>query len=213
VPDDVALVEELVDLIAADGAATLAIVVDESIYGRELASAVARRARQAGVEPVETVEDLDEEESARGMARDLADERPSAIVYAGTPGEAFAPLLDALAAELPGARVWGAAGLAAADAPDAGPGFSYLSPLLPPEEYSHRGRKLLRRIGGEREALYGYAAVRTVLDAIEASGGDRIAVLRAALAEGGPASPNRSRARFALYGAGAGGMEYERVVP
>jgi branched-chain amino acid transport system substrate-binding protein len=210
VPDDVALAEELVDLIAAEGARTLAIVVDKSIYGRELASATAVRARRAGVEPVETVEDRDDPEDADDLARDLADERPGAVVYAGTPGEAFGPLLEALGAELPDAPVWGASGLEAAG----GDGrFAFLSALLPPQVYAQEGRALLARLDAPPAALYGYESMRAVLDAVERGGASRAAVARAALSDEGAESPNPGGARFALYHAGGGERTFERAIP
>ena len=211
VPDDVALAQELVEQIAADGAATLAIVADESIYGRELATATARYARRAGVEPIETVEDRDEPEAAAGMARDLAEVRPGAIVYAGTAGEGFEALVGALARELPGTPVWGADGLRATRA--AGP-YAYLSPLLPPELYSQDGRAQLARLGTEPASLYGYESVRAVLAAIERAGANRAAVMRATLEQDGARSPNEGTARFALYQAAPDGPpRFERAVP
>jgi ABC-type branched-subunit amino acid transport system substrate-binding protein len=65
------------------------------------------------------------------------------------------------------------------------PDVALLSPLLPPRTYGPRARRVLKATApNDVEVLYGYEAMRVVLDAIAAAGPgarDRAAVARQAL--------------------------------
>jgi branched-chain amino acid transport system substrate-binding protein len=225
VPNDLRLADALIEQLVLDGARSVSVIYDESIYGRELAGQVNRRARQRGLATSGLVEDRDEAEDVDSRAQDIADERPDAVVYGGTPGVTFAALLDALRRELPGVPVWGGAGLAAAGArARAGAGVgartAWLQPVRPPSRYPAPARRLLRRLGARPEGLYGYEAVRIVLDAIAEAGADRRAVARSALAPRERESPlgryrvlrggDISERRLALYE--LDGFSFERLV-
>ena len=80
--------------------------------------------------------------------------------------------------------------LLAQPTPPGMPPTAVVKPALAASAYGPRARRVLARISRQRgapstpEALYGYEAVRVVLDAIAATGGgaDRTAVAQAALA-------------------------------
>ena len=113
--------------------------------------------------------------------RELALSRPDAVLVAGEPGPVARVLLAQLALRLPDATVVASPGLAAAAGE--GSGATAVTALLPAEAQPPRGLRVLRRLGkaGRPEALYGYDAMRTVVEAVAEGGGDRRAVVRAAL--------------------------------
>ncbi|HEX8646097.1 MAG TPA: ABC transporter substrate-binding protein [Thermoleophilaceae bacterium] len=173
----------LVDWARSRGARKIAIVRDEGPLGQEMTTwllEAARRARiQAEAERVRPGED-----DYADLARDVAEERPGAVVLAMAAGEDPGRLVPALRAALPSAPILSTSGVAAN--PPAG--VDYLDSHLPREEYPRGARRVL---DGAREAtgaasLYGYESMRLVLDAIARArprGTDgRAAVVRAALA-------------------------------
>ena len=102
---------------------------------------------------------------------------------------------------------------------------------IPPEgELPPEGRRLLARLRetdgaavARPEALYGYEAMRLVLDAIRVAGADRGRVIEQALRirerPGSPLGPYRVRAtgevesaRFALHGLREGRFAFERML-
>jgi ABC-type branched-subunit amino acid transport system substrate-binding protein len=132
------------------------------------------------------VEASDDPSGYPALARRLAATHPDAIVYTGLGDANAGPLLASLARALPKARLFGSSALVAATTPPAGlPRVDVLSPLLPPRTFGPRARRVLRATGTtEVEALYGYEAMRVVLDAIAAAGADandRATVAREAL--------------------------------
>jgi branched-chain amino acid transport system substrate-binding protein len=187
VPNDLELTRELLATITGDGIQQIGLVHDTGIYGRELTTMLSRLGRLRGLQLVETIEDIDEPDAAAEIALDIAEEQAGGVVYAGTAGVAVAPLLATLRRELPDARVYGAAGLAAAGPPPSAPeDVRLIQPVGPPSAYPMRAQALLRDMAGQQrpmrpEAIYGYEAVRLVLDAIERAGPDRLGVARAAL--------------------------------
>jgi ABC-type branched-subunit amino acid transport system substrate-binding protein len=170
----------------------LAVVQDDQVFSRALAQQSVIMAERAGM----VVTDLDEpREDPAGFdefATKVAQGRPDGVLYTGIGHAGAGQLLTAIARRLPGARLFGSSALATADPPPAGlPDVQLLSPLLPPSEYGPRARRVLKRlklprVGSARvEALYGYEAMRVVLDAMAAAGadaGDRAVVAREALA-------------------------------
>jgi branched-chain amino acid transport system substrate-binding protein len=184
---------EEADMLAARlavlGARRVALVAEDGVYAVELASQVAARSEGAGSSVVATETLTAEEGSARAGVDALAEARPDAIVYAGTGDRPAAELLAELARRLPATPVLAAGGtldrqpVPFGAAPERVEAFS---PLRPPAGYGRRGRRVLaelRRRGGAAaarpEALYGFEAARLVLDAIEAGGARRAAVVRA----------------------------------
>jgi branched-chain amino acid transport system substrate-binding protein len=192
VPNDLLQTETLLARARAAGAARMAIVYDGQIYGRELAGELAARGRRDLPEPVSAEEFDGNIEDIPDLVRKLADSDPDTVVYAGIAGKATGPLLAEIDRQLPGVLVYGTGGLLARD-PDrpipAAPAFmEALGPFPPESEMPVRGKRLLRsleRRGGVPDplpqALYGYEAMRVVLDALVVGGADRGAVVDAAL--------------------------------
>lgn len=187
VPDDLELAEAMVGASRQLGSARPAIVHTEGISERELAGVLANRLRAGGAEPV-AVEALPEEDAAADVARDLAAAEPDAILLAGVRGLATGALLTALSDRMPSVGVIASSGMTGGEGRSPGPSPTYTyTPIPPPAARSAKAKRLLRelsRSGGEEvgpEALYGYEAMRLVLDAIDRGGVDRLAVARAAL--------------------------------
>jgi branched-chain amino acid transport system substrate-binding protein len=183
---------EEADLMAARlavlGARRVAVVAEEGVYAVELASQVASRVERAGRAVVATESLHAQEGSARAVVDALAEVRPDAIVYAGTGDRPGAELLAELARRLPGAPLLAAgatldrAPVPFAAAPQRVEAFS---PLRRPAAYGRWGRRVLRELrrregpaAARPQALYGFEAARLVLDAVEAAGDRRAAVLR-----------------------------------
>src|SRR5436190_3630269 len=187
VPTDAAQAGTLVAWARDRGAGRIAIVQDEEVFGRVLAQQVATAAERARLPVTDLVEPHDDPATYADFARKLAQKNPDAIVYTGLGDANSGPLLTALTRALPRARLFGSSALATSSPlPASLPDVVLLSPLLPPSAYGPRARHALRATGTrEAAALYGYEAMRVVLDALSAAGpdsGDREAVARAALA-------------------------------
>jgi branched-chain amino acid transport system substrate-binding protein len=202
-PTDAAQAEALVAWAKERGARRLGVVQDEEVFGRVLAQQVVVAADRAGLPVTDLAEPHDDPATFDEFALKLAATRPDTLLYTGLGDSQAGLLLGALDRALPAARRFGSSALAAATpVPQALPEVDLLSPLLPPSAYGPRARVLLRRISPRANgvagaaALYGYEAMRVVLDAIAASGavaGDRAAVARAALA------PRRRRSAIGTY--------------
>jgi branched-chain amino acid transport system substrate-binding protein len=194
VPTDNAQAATLVGWIASRGAHRLAIVQDDRLLGRELATQARIAAGKSGL-TVARSEEASRDSDAEGyqaLAERLEAAHPDAVLYTGA-GDAHAgPLLGAIAHALPGAPLYTGSSVATAEpAPQGLPVVSTLKPALAPSAYGPRARRILARLRRQRgapvgaEALYGYASMRLVLGAVAAAGthsGDRVAVARAALA-------------------------------
>ncbi|MEA2432269.1 MAG: branched-chain amino acid transport system substrate-binding protein [Thermoleophilaceae bacterium] len=231
VPTDATQATALVEWARERGVRRLAVVQDEEVFGRVLAQQVVVAADRAKLPVTDLAEPHDDPTTFDEFSKKLATTRPDAVLYTGV-GDAHAGLLLAsVERAIPHARVFGSSALATAVPTPAGlPAVELLSPLLPGSAYGPRAGRVLRAApkGGASggEALYGYEAMRVVLDAIAAAGtraGDRAAVARAALAPrtrnsvvgayrvlpGGDVSP----ARFGAYEYSATATRYlgERV--
>jgi branched-chain amino acid transport system substrate-binding protein len=186
VPIDFAQATALVAWARERGARRIAVVQDEEVFGRILAQQVATAAERAKLPVTDLAEPHDDPATYADFARKLASKRPDAIVYAGIGDANAGPLLASLARALPQAQLFGSSALLAASPAPAGlPRVDLLSPLLPARTYGARARRVLSSTATtEVEALYGYEAMRVVLDAIAAAGSDandRAAVVREAL--------------------------------
>jgi branched-chain amino acid transport system substrate-binding protein len=228
VPRDALQAGELIDWAREQGGQRVAIVQDDQVFGRTLAQQVAVAADRAALPVTDLAEPHDDPASFDDFARKLAVKRPDVVIYTGLGDAASGPLLAAIRRALPGARLLGSSALAdAAPAPPGLPDVDLLSPLLPLSEYGPRARSVLRRVsprppsGTGAEALYGYEAMRVVIDSIAAVGadaGDRAAVAHAALTPRarvsviGPyrvlATGDVSRTRFGAYRRSAAGLRY-----
>lgn len=197
VPVDRLQAEALVDWALEGNTANAAIVHDSTPFGRDMASqlAVAATDRSLAVTSVSEVLDAREPESYAGVVKDVSEQRPSVLLYAGQRGVTAGPLLAAVHRALPDTRFFGDSGVATEGSMlRHGGGFGQLFTIKaarPERSYGAEGRQVLARLAAKRgrpvpvEALYGYESMRLVLDAVTeagARGGDRAAVVGEALA-------------------------------
>jgi branched-chain amino acid transport system substrate-binding protein len=233
VPIDSLQAEELVRWAGEQGVQRLVVVEDDQVFSRALAQQAVIMAERAGMTVTGLVEPRDDPAGFDDFALKIAQDRPDGVLYTGLGDATAGPLLTAIKRRLPGARLFGSSALASASPPLQDlPEVQLLSPLLPPSAYGPRARRVLTRLKAPRvgvprtEALYGYASMRVVLDAIADAGGDsgdRAAVARAALTPrkrrsvigdyAVRASGEVSTARFGAYRQSASGLRYlgERV--
>jgi branched-chain amino acid transport system substrate-binding protein len=223
----------VLEQVRAAGARRLAVVFDEEIYGRELAGEVVAGARRDGPEPVTSEEYRGRVEDIPDIAASLAKGRPDAVVYAGVAGPGTGRLLAAIDMRLPGVPVFTTSGVLARDhaaaIPAAPATVRAVTPIRPLRELAPEGRRLLARIRAAEgpaqarpEAIYGYEALRLVLDAIARGGADRRRVVRSALTTrqrrsplgeyGIRASGDVDTHEFALWSLRDGRFEFERML-
>jgi branched-chain amino acid transport system substrate-binding protein len=207
VPSDALQAAALVQWAREDGAKRLAVIQDSRVFGRALAQQVANSAERDGLTVIGPLEPRDDPKTLDDFARKLAQQQPQqppdAVVYTGLGDSNAGLLLAAVGRALPDARMYGSSALAtAAPAPAGLPPVAVLSPYLAPSSYGPQARRLLARLPANAPppagaaGLYGYEAMRVVLDALRAAGGqagDRIAVARAALV------PRRRRSAIGDY--------------
>jgi branched-chain amino acid transport system substrate-binding protein len=232
VPADALQADALLRWARDDGVDRLAIVRDDRLFGRELAAeaGVAAGRRDVTVTGVE--------EARRGaadyadLARDTAERHPDAVLYTGLGDPDGDRVLAALRAALPGARLYGTAALAAAPGGARAPASYVARAQGPVATYGVPARRMLRRLARERgtpvgsDAVYGYAAMRLVLDAIDLAGRSpdvQMATIRAALRPrtvrsllGDQALDARgelSPARFGLYRRASGRLQFLGMRP
>jgi branched-chain amino acid transport system substrate-binding protein len=233
VPNDLLQAEVLLEQIRARGARRLALVFDEEIYGRELAGELVARARRDGPEPVASEEYSQRVEDIPDIARSLAEAGPDAVAYAGVAGPGTGRLLAAIDLRMPGTPVFATSGMLARDPerpfPVAPATVEAYTPIRPATEIRPAARRILRRLRESEgdavaipEAVYGYQAMRLVLDAIARAGPDRQRVIRRALEVRERRSPlghygvratgDVDGQRFALWTLRDGRFRFERMV-
>lgn len=233
VPADELQAEALLARVRATGARRIAVLGDGEVHSRELGGILLALARRDGPEPVESEEYRGRVEEIPDLVRDLAEERPDALVYAGIAGPGTGRLLAQVDRALPGVPVYATSGVLARDPavpiPAAPANVTALGPIPPPSELPTEGRRLLARLretkgvaAARPEALYGYEAMRLVLDAIRVAGADRARVVREALRireRRSPLGTYRVRAtgevetaRFALHALRDGRFEFVRMI-
>ncbi len=200
-PIDLIQAGALVEWARDSNARSLAAVSDQSLFGRELAAEATLVARCMGLDVTEPAE-LESGLGARDVTQRLAASSPDAVVFAGEAESGAASLFAAIDRKLPDAQVLAAGGVA--NLASGGRGFSAAPKLgafrgatftvkvaLPPDRYPRRGRRVLGRLptegrgsGAGSEALYGYEAMRLVLDAVRDAGpeGGRTEVIGRAVA-------------------------------
>jgi branched-chain amino acid transport system substrate-binding protein len=233
VPNDDLLAETLLELARTDGARRLGVLFDGEIYGRELAGELAALGRRDGPDPVAIEEYRGRVEEIPDVVRNLADADPNVVAYAGIANPDTARLLAGIRERLPGVPVYASAGLLARDPrrpiPAAPDEVQVVAAVAPAREMPASGRRLLARLRrhtgrdvARPEALYGYEAMRVVLDAIRAGGPDRERVRRAALRTRVRRSPmgdfllratgDVDNQRFGVWSLTAGRFEFDRMV-
>src|SRR3954454_21068932 len=179
VPRDALQATELVDWAREQGGQRIAIVQDDEVFGRTLAQQVAVAAERLHLPVTDLAEPHDDPASFDEFARKLAAKRPDVVIYTGLGDATSGALLQAIRRAPPAARLFGSSALAhSAPTPPGLPELELLSPLLPAREYGPRARRVLARIpqtagaAGGAQALYGYEAMRLVIDSIAAVGTD-----------------------------------------
>jgi len=198
VPDDLAQARLLVDRMEARRVDQPAMIVGTGIYARELAAEIAAEARRRGMEPGKTEDLRDDPDTVINAARDLAeksaDAKPDAVVLALARDRYTPQMLADLGRGLPQAELFAGEGIlvgqplvaAEGSAPASLEAVAPQSPPGPSRVLARIERTQGADVAGPA-ALWGYEAVRVVLDAIHVAqrGGrpaDRVAVVRAALA-------------------------------
>jgi branched-chain amino acid transport system substrate-binding protein len=191
VPDEYDQAASLAAWARARGARRIALVQDERLFGRELATQTGYLAAKLGDPAVDLEEAHDDPTTYPTLARRLAQKAPDAVVYTGLGDSASGALLGAIHRALPDVPLFAGSALATAAPLPAGlPAMSVLKPALPVSDYGPRAQRLIDRLARRAgsppgpEALYGYEAMRIVLDSIRSAGKDpdRAGVLRAAMA-------------------------------
>jgi branched-chain amino acid transport system substrate-binding protein len=233
VPADELQAEALMAHVRESGADSIAVLNDAEIHSRELAGVLVALARRGGPRPVQAKEYRGRVDEIPDLVRDLAEEEPDAVVYAGIAGPGTGRILAQIDRAMPGVPVYATAGMLARDpalpVPAAPSSVDALASIPPASELTDAGRRLLERVRRSRgpraarpEAVYGYEAMRLVLDAIRAAGADRARVMREALRireRESPLGSYRVRAtgevesdRFALHALRDGVFEFERML-
>ena len=234
VPPDELMAEALVARVRESGARRAAVLFDGEIHSRELGGILHALARRDGPQPVEIEEYRGRVDEIPDVVRDVAEDRPGVVLYAGIAGPGTGRILAQIDRELPGVPVYATAGMLARDPevpiPAAPASVDALTPVPPAGELSREGRQLLARLRETRspavarpEAVYGYEAMRLVLDAIRVAGADRARVIDAALRirerRDSPLGTYRIRAtgevettRFALHALRDGRFTFERML-
>jgi branched-chain amino acid transport system substrate-binding protein len=228
VPRDALQAGELVDWAHEEGGQRIAIVQDDQVFGRTLAQQVAVAAERLKLPVTDLAEPHDDPAGFDDFAKKLALKHPDVVIYTGLGDATSGLLLQAIRRALPGASLFGSSAMAySTPTPPGLPEIQLLSPLLPARAYGPSARGVLSRIpqearaAGGVQALYGYEAMRLVIDSIAAAGAggdDRAAVARAALTPRarvsviGPfrvqATGDVAPARFGAYRRSAAGLHY-----
>ncbi len=182
VPSDLEISRTMVGLARGVPGRRIALVETADFAQRELGGVLTAGLRRAGTPPVAGVAMRDAPDAVPGALDELAEARPDVVLVAGEPGPVTTALLRGLTRRLPSARLVGSPELVAERLP-AAPDALAATALLPAAAQPQRGRRLLARLGPAvpPQALYGYDAMRLVLDAVASAGTDREAVVRSAL--------------------------------
>jgi branched-chain amino acid transport system substrate-binding protein len=234
VPADELVAETMLARVRDTQASSVAVLYDGEIHSRELGGILHALARRDGPEPVETQEYRGRVDEIPDVVRDIAEDRPGALLYAGIAGPGTGRILAQVDSAMPGVPVYTTYGMLARDPgkpiPAAPATVEALGPIPPESELPADGRRLLARLRetegaavARPEALYGYEAMRLVLDAIRAAGPDRARVIEEALRirerRNSPLGPYRVRAtgevettRFALHALHDGRFAFDRML-
>jgi branched-chain amino acid transport system substrate-binding protein len=234
VPADELVAETMLARVRDAGASSVAVLYDGEIHSRELGGILQALARRDGPEPVETQEYRGRVDEIPDVVRDIAEDRPGALLYAGIAGPGTGRILAQVDSAMPGVPVYATYGVLARDPgtpiPAAPASVEALGPIPPESELPAEGRRLLARLRetegaavARPEALYGYEAMRLVLDAIRVAGADRARVIEEALRirerRNSPLGPYRVRGtgevettRFALHSLVDGRFVFDRML-
>lgn len=228
VPPDFLQADALVRWARDAGARSIAIVRDDRLSGRALARETGDAAARLRIPVTDIEEARHGAPDYTSLAHDLAAKPAEAVIYTGLGGVSADRLLAAVSRALPHAAVYAGVGIDSGGAVPSVKPVDALERVGPESVYGAVARSVLRRLRAERggasvpvQALYGYEAMRLILEAIDAAGnhgGERAAVLRAALRPRVRRSPlgtysitasgDAAPARFASYRLFAGSGQY-----
>ena len=215
VPGDDRQAEALVEAMRGDGVRRLVLADDKELSGASLGDRLARLARTSGIEIVRRIR-LDPDDDAEdgievpaGLARDVREERADAFLYAGSYRPFATEVLNAVHDASPGLELYAPDDLALAPglparAGAAGARLTLTGIRAPRDAMSAAFARAFRREYGRQphpQAVFGYQAMRVVLDAVARSGADaksRRRVIREALRRAG--APRSRFGRFKVRG-------------
>ncbi len=175
------------------GCRRVALVDDGEIYGRAIVTWARRSARQVGLRAVARRTIDRRAGSYRGLVRGLRARRTNCVAYGGITANNAVQLFRDLARGLPRARLFGSDGIADSGFADPRAGgvpakvgrrvlitVSTLAPFAYPaagQDFFRHYTERYRDPAPDPYAIYGYEAMRLVLDAVAAAGSDRLAVI------------------------------------
>lgn len=191
-PADDVQADALVETMRKQGVRRLAILQDGELEALGIAGFVEKRAREAGIDVVDTKPVDADDEDQSGIAQDVAESGADAALYAGTTTKGGPAVLDALHAADPSLALFAPDGLAdaslaAAIEPGTARRLLLTSPALPlddlPPKAARFGAAFERAYGREPvpEAVFSYEAMRAFMDAVKAAGAkgnDRAAIVQ-----------------------------------
>ena len=196
VPDDEVQARLMADRLAALGVERPALIVGTGVYARELAAELSADLSKLDIDPIATKDLRDDPDTVVNAVRELSDvspeSLPDAVVLALARDRNTPQMLASLSEALPGAALITGSGVLVSQ-PLEVPGEVAAPPLEAVAPQPQGRSPVLDRIAHEQgqglatpEALWGYEAMRVVLDAIRQAqnGGrpaDRADVVRAAL--------------------------------
>jgi branched-chain amino acid transport system substrate-binding protein len=168
------------------GCRRVAAVHDGELYGRGVGAWMRRAARRLGLR---TVVNARVHRNVARVARRARRARADCAAYTGITANGAVPLFKALARALPGTPLFGSDGIAESGFTGrvpAGVGSRVVITVstVAPSAYPPAGQDILRRYAQrygdpnpDPYAVYGYEAMRLVLDAVAAAGSSRRAVI------------------------------------
>ncbi len=181
VPADDIQAAALVTYQQSEGCKLTYVLHEMEVEGKGVADQVVALAPERGLMIAGTGEVDSGSADQASTVTDIAAAAPDCVLYAGRDGPGVGPLLRGVRGALPSVRLFGSAGVAdatfAASLDKAVAARVYLTrPSLPAKLYPPKGRAFLRdyrkRFGVEPppEAIYGYAAMQVLLQAIRDAG-------------------------------------------
>jgi branched-chain amino acid transport system substrate-binding protein len=213
------------------GCRRVAAVHDGELYGRGVGAWMRRAARRLGLR---TVVNARVHRNAARVARRARRARADCAAYTGITANGAVPLFKALARALPGTPLFGSDGIAESGFTGrvpAGVGSRVVITVstVAPSAYPPAGQDILRRYAQrygdpnpDPYAVYGYEAMRLVLDAVAAAGSSRRAVigwLHSMPLRAGALGTYRfdrfgdtTLRTFGLYGIAGGALQYAGAV-
>jgi branched-chain amino acid transport system substrate-binding protein len=188
VPKDTVQGAALATLMSEDGCGNVYILNDKEVYGAGLARNIESSAEQAGVEVLAN-EGIDPKApNFRAQAATMASESAECFVFAGVTPNGAVQLYKDVAAAVPDARLYGPDGVSNPEFFDAQEGglpaevaekVKVTVATLSPDEYPPDGQEFFDRFremydveAVDPYAIYGYEAMRLVLDTCEQLGPD-----------------------------------------